>query len=687
MSEVPSLFDALSEEALRRLDGVCCRFERAWQDGQTPRLEDALAALSDAERPAFLRELLRLEVYYRRRAGEGPCAADYETRFPEATAVLGEVFALPGNADLPRPMPETVDDLPHGGPEQAAATTNTDTPAAVSAAAEDVPTELADHPRYRVVRRLGGGGMGTVYEVEHRVMQRRVALKVIKRAYLDSPAAVERFRREVRAAARLSHPNIVTAFDAEHAGDTHFLVMEYVEGTTLGRLVQQGGPLPVAQACDYVRQAALGLQHAHRKGMVHRDVKPDNLMLTPDGTVKVLDFGLASLTADSEASGLSHPDAIMGTPDYMAPEQAQEAHTADNRADVYSLGCTLYYLLTGEVPYPASTTLRRILAHRERPVPPVRGKRPDVLVELAAVVARLLAKKPKERYQTCGELAAALAPFATIASPAPLKGHRRLIAALAASLLVGLSVVGLVVAFILWRPGPGVEGEHTQPTSVAPKGVSPADLARLTPVIDEDWSKRPPDWRVVPDTRYKISTRSDEGALTCRFDQLPGYDDWRRFRRWPYEPGSSFFNCACCLTGRVSAGENTAFTVCLFGPEEHVLGVHAHSSGVLDVGPAQNSPQMRLPQVVGSWRELAHPDSESNDLLVILQNRRLRVFVNNRECNLIRSIVLPDDEIPVLPRFMAYCWGPDKARVDFIRWRVWDLDHPVAQDQKTRENE
>src|SRR5262249_46045013 len=138
--------------------------------------------------------------------------------------------------------------------------------------------ELAEHERYRVVRLLGAGGMGSVYEAEHRVMQRPVALKVINRAFTARPAVVERFRREVRAAARLTHPNIVTAYDAEKAGDTHFLVMEYVEGVSLARLVKERGPLPVAQACAYVRQAALGLQHAHERGLVHRDVKPDNLI-------------------------------------------------------------------------------------------------------------------------------------------------------------------------------------------------------------------------------------------------------------------------------------------------------------------------------------------------------------------------------------------------------------------------
>src|SRR5262249_39448581 len=201
--------------------------------------------------------------------------------------------------------------------------------------------------------------------------------KVINRCFTANAASVERFRREVRAAARLSHPNIVTAYDAENAGDTHFLVMEFIEGTSLGCLVKERGPLPVDQACDYVRQAALGLQHAHERGMVHRDVKPDNLILTPDGTVKVLDFGLAALTAE-RGGGRTGENVVRGRPDYLAPEQAEDARNADGRADVYSLGCTLFQLLTGSVPYPAETALKRILAHREKPLPQIRQVRPEV---------------------------------------------------------------------------------------------------------------------------------------------------------------------------------------------------------------------------------------------------------------------------------------------------------------------
>jgi tRNA A-37 threonylcarbamoyl transferase component Bud32 len=286
-----------------------------------------------------------------------------------------------------------------------------------------LPPELSSHPRYRILRELGHGGMGVVYQAEQTLMGRQVAIKVISKALLDHPDALERFRREVRAAAQLAHPNIVAAYDAEQAGDLHMLVMEFVEGQSLDQVLRKKGPLPVLHACVYIRQAALGLQHAHERGMVHRDIKPHNLMLTPKGQVKILDFGLAKLASEKRpGQALTALHAYMGTPEYSAPEQAADARSADIRADIYSLGCTLYCLLAGRPPFQGGNEVQTILAHLEREPQPLPELRPDVPAELWAVLARMLAKAPGQRYQKPAEVAQALACFCkpgAKAAPAP----------------------------------------------------------------------------------------------------------------------------------------------------------------------------------------------------------------------------------------------------------------------------
>jgi uncharacterized protein (TIGR03067 family) len=332
----------------------------------------------------------------------------------------------------------------------------------------DLPAELAAHGRYRLQELLGVGGMGAVYRAEHLLLERPVALKLISQSLTSNPAMIERFRREVKTAGQLRHPNIVLAFDAEQAGDSHFLVMEYVEGKSLARLVQEQGALPVEQACEYICQAALGLQHAHERGMVHRDIKPQNLMRTPDGQVKILDFGLARFAMEAAPTGalltgapaetlptasggqapspsLTQTGTVMGTPDYIAPEQAIDAHTADIRADIYSLGCTLYDLLAGHTPFPEGTVLDKVMAHMERSPRPLAHVRKDVPPELTRVVERMMAKDPAQRYRTPAEVAAALEPFAR---PTKTMARWRLsirqkLAVLAAS-LAGLLLAGII---------------------------------------------------------------------------------------------------------------------------------------------------------------------------------------------------------------------------------------------------
>jgi tRNA A-37 threonylcarbamoyl transferase component Bud32 len=257
--------------------------------------------------------------------------------------------------------------------------------------------------------------MGAVYLAEHLVMGRRVALKTINTRLLERPDAVGRFHREVQAAAKLAHPNVVTAYDAEQAGDLHFLIMEYVEGVSLADHARRLGPLPVDQACALVGQAALGLQHAHEQGLVHRDIKPHNLMLTPRGQVKVLDFGLAHFARQEDAQGesaLTATGTILGTADYIAPEQTSSSRAVDIRADVYSLGCTLYFLLTGRVPFPGGTLIDKCLRHATQAPPPVSSLRPGLPAGLVAVVERMMAKRPEDRFPTPADVFRALRPFA-----------------------------------------------------------------------------------------------------------------------------------------------------------------------------------------------------------------------------------------------------------------------------------
>jgi serine/threonine protein kinase len=282
-----------------------------------------------------------------------------------------------------------------------------------------IPPELLAHPRYRVLELLGSGGMGRVYKAEHRLMERLVALKVINRHLMDNPAAVERFRREVKTAARLAHPHIVTAFDAEQVQDCHFLVMEFVEGQSLDRYVQQHGRLAIAEVSDYIRQAALGLQHAWERGMVHRDIKPQNLMRTPEGQIKILDFGLARFRTENQTgSGLTQFGTMMGTPDYIAPEQAHDSRSADTRSDIYSLGCTFYYLLCGRVPFPEGSMLQKLMSQVEKTPTPLAHLRSDVPSAVVRVVDQMMAKDPARRYQTPAEVARALATL-TLAPAAP----------------------------------------------------------------------------------------------------------------------------------------------------------------------------------------------------------------------------------------------------------------------------
>jgi serine/threonine protein kinase len=298
---------------------------------------------------------------------------------------------------------------------------------------------------YQLLERLGEGGAGQVFKARHQKMDRVVALKIIRKELLSDGEAVARFYREIEVVSRLDHPNVVHAYDAGPVGATHFLAMEYVEGTDLGRLVKQGGRLPVAQACEYIRQAACGLAHAHERGLVHRDIKPHNLIMSlREGLVKVADLGLArlpralneeatvALTGQRSTGTLTPENAIMiGTADYLAPEQAIDFHEADIRADIYSLGCTFYFLLTGQPPFAGGTLAQKVVKHMQTAPPAIGQFRSDVPSAVSQVLHTMLAKRPQDRYQTPVEVSQALAEYSR---PGP-----------------ALSVRGRLLRYVPWR--------------------------------------------------------------------------------------------------------------------------------------------------------------------------------------------------------------------------------------------
>lgn len=371
---------------------------------------------------------------------------------------------------------------------------------------------------YELLQRLGSGGMGELFRARHLLLKKEFALKVLSARMSNDAEAARRFQRETEALGRLEHEHLVRATDAGMIEGVPFVVMELLDGMDLARLTVQRGAWPVAEACEAMRQAALGLQHAHERGLVHRDIKPSNLMLTTTGTVKVLDLGLARLCQEGDSGSLTRPGITMGTPDYIAPEQILDSHTSDIRADLYSLGCSLFHLLSGEplfgkLTHP--TIARKHAAHLNEPPPDIRSRRPDVPVELAGVLAKLLAKQPEDRHATPAEAAAALRPFAAGAKLAAFVGqafqpdsadldsqaftnparttlptgeiaqtarrkrrlNRRFLLALAGAVLVG----GLVLAAVPWRRRTLVEQNASSPPPSEPLRIKEIYLRSFAP--------------------------------------------------------------------------------------------------------------------------------------------------------------------------------------------------------------
>jgi serine/threonine protein kinase len=391
------------------------RFKRAWKNGERPRIEEFLINAPEPQRPLLVQELMRVEGELRRRAGDEPSAEEHSRRFPGQERTEGAVVESPLAATTAADQAEPV------GPPSGSLASHP--PAGAP------PSELANLTDHEIVRELGVGGMGVVYLAYNRLMARYEVLKVIGQHIVEQPGVLDRFLREIRAVARLRHPNVVSAYSAFRCGTSLVFAMEYVEGLDLRRMVKAKGPMPVGHACYFVHQAALGLQHAHEEGMVHRDIKPANLMLSHHKNrpvIKVLDFGLSKAVSEQNGSELtvgmpSLPmdfgehltctGAMLGSPDFVAPEQIVDSQRADIRADIYSLGCTLYYLLSGHPPYPDRNLQDLLRAHCSLDARPLVEVRAQVPAALSMLVARMMAREPAGRFQEPAEIALALTPF------------------------------------------------------------------------------------------------------------------------------------------------------------------------------------------------------------------------------------------------------------------------------------
>ncbi len=384
--------------------------------------------------------------------------------------------------------------------------------------------ELGTLGSYRLIAKIGQGGMGAVYKALHTHLEKVVAVKVLPPDRMKDSAAVARFRREMRVVGKLEHPNLVRAFDAGEIDGKHFLVMEYVEGENLSAISRRCGPLPIADACELIRQAAVGLEYAHEHGLVHRDIKPSNVMLSvavslrervsaslaasagqPDArsrsdaatvkaTVKILDLGLALLSEAraSQAGDLTDTGHIMGTIDYMSPEQASDSHAVDIRADVYSLGATLYALLTGRSVFhdrPHLSLTQKLTALVTEEVPPIRDRRGDIPQELAAIVHRMLARKPAERFATPADVVAALAPFADGADLPALADA----AVEKAPKTARVDPTKVATDPYLSRPSTGTEVTSDQPSDALqkPPSASRADERPGDPTVIPVWNESP----------------------------------------------------------------------------------------------------------------------------------------------------------------------------------------------------
>jgi len=438
-------FEQLPSDLMLKINRLCDQFETELRQGDLPSITDWLDHVAVEYREVILKELIPLEVEHRIQTGEVPQVSDYLQYFPQldqewlsetigtANTELKPATALKQNPDStsasvesftqrviqsgalkPDEMTEILESAPHAQTAEELAERLTDSGRLTNYQSQ-LLLEPAGRPLlisdYLILEPIGSGGMGTVYKALHRRMKRLVALKVIRADLDQDPERLKRFEREVQTAARLSHPHIVTAYDAGEAEGTHYLICEYIDGESLLQLVRDSGPLDFADALHCLQQIAEGLAYAHTQGVIHRDIKPANILVDDQGDLKILDMGLARLQESPEdifsngaQTELTSSQIFMGTIDYMAPEQARNTKHADHRSDIYSLGCTFYFLLTGKPVYAGETTVERILAHKEQPIPQLSLLNAQVPAPFDAIFTKMLAKDPDQRYACVTDL-------------------------------------------------------------------------------------------------------------------------------------------------------------------------------------------------------------------------------------------------------------------------------------------
>jgi len=359
--------------SLKVIDAICDEFEELWQSGQRPQLETFLNRVPENGQSQLFRELIASEFFFRQRLGESLQREEYLSRFPQFEQLLQETFSTTRKGEM---MSDQVDFQQ--------ATLLPGRPATTPESPDFASQEMIGN--YILLRKLGQGGMGAVYQARHVKLRKIVALKVLPQNLTSHADAVARFEREMAAIGTLEHPHIVRAYDAGTDSGVHYLVMEYVEGTDVAQKIRDSGPLSIPLALNVLRQVALGLAYAHERGLVHRDIKPSNLLWTNSDEIKILDLGLARLQDDDTAAQeLTSTGQILGTPAYMAPEQWESTHAVDARVDLYAVGCTLHFLLTGHAPFhlkSGATTAAIFKAHLLQPAPDLTEVRPGISPEI-----------------------------------------------------------------------------------------------------------------------------------------------------------------------------------------------------------------------------------------------------------------------------------------------------------------